>query len=556
MRFKIYLSFFAAFLTALGLNAQTTINTTVGSTGYTGNTSTSSNSFVTFVVSNNSGGGILLTDVGSRSTTSFNGVTATLWYSSTSLSGTVGTLGSPNWTQVGQQTISGITTTGVNPFITGMSFLIPNGATYRFALHVNSVSIQYSSGTPTPNNFTANGVSLYTGNYQISGANVGYVLTINPRYFTGFITFMPAGPPCPSPTGANATNILSTSATLSWNPVSGSVGYDYVVDQNASLTPPYTPSTTTNTSINKTGLTPSTQYYLHVRNKCSANNPSPWVDYAFTTLPPCEPPVGFHVTNLEPTSATLNWDPCASAQTYDVIVDQVPADPTSTTGAVNTALTSLPSGTLQENTWYYVHIRSNCAGGQQSWWSLDSFLTPIPCRAPAIKIDHVNTDEAVAYWEAVPTATHYEYTVSTSATPPPVGTEYHFTAVHTSVLDDGREYFIHVRSHCNSIGVTGTSPWATASFKTFPVSVNGAVKRKLAIAAYPNPVTEVLTIEVTGQRTASAELLLTDVSGKELKHIRIDNTKTKIDMRGLAPGVYFVRYTDQAYSKVIRVSKN
>ena len=97
---------------------------------------------------------------------------------------------------------------------------------------------------------------------------------------------------------------------------------------------------------------------------------------------------------------------------------------------------------------------------------------------------------------------------------------------------------------------------ATASFKTFPVSVNGAVKRKLAIAAYPNPVTEVLTIEVTGQRTASAELLLTDVSGKELKHIRIDNTKTKIDMRGLAPGVYFVRYTDQAYSKVIRVSKN
>jgi hypothetical protein len=556
MRFKIYLSILVAFFTAAGINAQTTINTTVGSTGYTGSTSTSSNSFVTFVVANNSGGGILLTDVGSYSTTSFNGITATLWYSSTSLSGTVGTLGNPTWTQVGQQVISGITSTGVNPFITGMSFLIPNGSTYRFALHVANTSIRYSGGTPTPNNFTANGVSLYTGNYQINGSNVGYVLTLNPRYFTGFISFMPAGPPCPGPTGATATNILSTSATLSWNPVSGSVGYDYVVDQNASLTPPYTPSTITNTTFNKTGLTPSTQYYLHVRNKCSANNPSPWVDYAFTTLPPCEPPKGFQATNLEPSSATLNWDPWPSAQTYDVIVDQVAAAPVSTTGAVNTALTSIPTGTLQENTLYYVHIRSNCAGGQQSWWSLDSFLTPIPCREPKVKIDYVNTDEAVAYWDPVPTATRYEYAITTSPTPPPVGTEYPSTAVHTSALNDGREYFVHVRSHCNSIGIVGTSPWGTASFKTFPVSVKGAGRDQLSVAAYPNPVDNLLTIEVSGRRTAAAELILTNVAGKELQHIRAENAKTNIDMSGLAPGIYFVRYTDQAYSRVIRITKN
>jgi hypothetical protein len=328
------------------------------------------------------------------------------------------------------------------------------------------------------------------------------------------------------------------------------------VNDDPTLTPPYTPATTTNTSINKTGLTPATQYYLHVRNKCSANNPSPWVDYPFMTLPPCEPPVGFSTSNLEPASATLNWDPWPSAQNYDVVVDQVPTAPVSTTGAVNTTLTSIPSGVLQENTWYYVHIRSNCPGGEQSGWSLDSFLTPIPCREPKIEVSHVNTDQAVVYWNAVPTATHYEYAITTSATPPHVGTEYHFTALHTSALDDGKEYFIHVRSHCNSIGVVDASPWASASFKTFPVSVGGTAGQKLAIAAYPNPVTEVLTIEISGPRSASASIVLVDASGRELKHINADSAKTNIDMSNLAPGVYFVRYTDQAFSRVIRIAKH
>ena len=171
------------------------------------------------------------------------------------------------------------------------------------------------------------------------------------------------GPPCPAPGGLAATAITSTGANLSWNAVSGSTGYQYLVDQNAVVPWPFVATTTTGTSFNKTGLTPSTQYYLHVRNLCSPTNPSPWADLPFTTLPPCNPPVNFRVTNLTPTGGTLNWDPWPSAQTYDVIIDQSNQTPTSTTGAVNTTLTSMPSGPLQENTWYYVHIRSNCAGG-------------------------------------------------------------------------------------------------------------------------------------------------------------------------------------------------
>ena len=373
------------------------------------------------------------------------------------------------------------------------------------------------------------------------------------RYDIGFE--VSTGPPCPAPGTLAATALTSTSATLSWGAVSGSTGYEYIVDQNANAQWPYVVTNTSATSFNKTGLTPSTLYYLHVRNKCSPTNPSPWADLAFTTLPPCKPPVGFKVTNLTPTSADINWDPWLSAQTYDVLIDQSNQAPTSTTGAVNTPLTSVPSGPLQENTWYYVHIRSNCAGGEQSLWSLDSFQTPIPCRAPDIKIDHVNTDEAVAYWKAVPTATKYEYALTTSSTPPAGGTEYVFTSLHTSVLDDGKDYYVHVRSHCTSLNIDDISPWGTASFKTFPVSVSGVANDKMTIAAYPNPVADVLVVEVSGNMTGTAQLMLTDMSGRELQRIPVETAKTQVDMSGLASGVYFIRYTDQSHSKLIKVTR-
>jgi hypothetical protein len=373
------------------------------------------------------------------------------------------------------------------------------------------------------------------------------------RYDIGFE--VSTGPPCPSPSSLTATGITSTSATLGWGSVSGSTGYEYMVDQNATPVWPYVVTNTLATSFVKTGLTPSTQYYLHVRNKCSPTNPSPWADLPFTTLPPCKPPVGFKVTNLTPTGGTINWSPWPSAQTYDVLIDQSNQTPTSTTGATNTALTSTPSGVLLENTWYYVHIRSNCAGGEQSQWSLDSFLTPIPCRPPNIKIDHVNTDEAVAYWAAVPTATHYEYALTSSPTPPAGGTEYKFTSLHTSALDDGKDYYIHVRSHCISLNIADISPWATASFKTFPVSVNNIAGGNTAISVYPNPVTDVLNVEISGNVNGAAEIMLTDMSGRELKRLPVQAAKTQLDMSDVAPGVYFIRYTDQSHSKLIKVTR-
>lgn len=362
------------------------------------------------------------------------------------------------------------------------------------------------------------------------------------------------GPPCPPPTAPYASGILSSAATVGWAPVTGSVGYEYVVNTN-SADPTGSGTPTSSTSVNLSGLNPSTTYYLHVRNKCSSTSASVWVTFSFTTLPPCYPPVGFNVTNLTPNSATINWAVWPSALDYDYIVDQSNTTPTSTTAATNTTLTTANLSALLENTWYFVHIRSNCALGEKSGWSLDSFLTPIPCRAPVITIDHINTTEAVAYWAPVVTAVSYEYAITKSPTPPVLGTKYDFTSIHTSALDDGQDYYIHARSQCVCLGIQSTSPWGTASFKTFPTNVNNAGGAGFRIAAFPNPIKDVMTIQVSGTRDGEATITVTEVSGKVVRSVNVLGEKTNVDMGGLAAGMYMVKYTDQSHSEMIKINK-
>ena len=177
-----------------GYGQSTTINTTIGSTGYNGSNSSGTNGFITFVVENNSGIAIKITEVGNWATTGHNNTTSTLWYSATSLSGPV-TLSAPAWTSVGSNLVNGVSATGVFPVLPGLNFQIPDGAIYRIAVHTTGVN-NYTLGVATPNNFTAAGVTLYTGDHQIAGQNVGYAVGNNPRFFSGFITFEPASIPC------------------------------------------------------------------------------------------------------------------------------------------------------------------------------------------------------------------------------------------------------------------------------------------------------------------------------------------------------------------------
>lgn len=113
------------------LKAQITIST--GTMSYATGTAVGSATGITFLVANNNGGPIAITSVGS---TVADAGTMELWYSSTSLTGSTGSLTTANtaWTLASTITATGASTAINNNLFPGMYIVIPGGATFRFAV--------------------------------------------------------------------------------------------------------------------------------------------------------------------------------------------------------------------------------------------------------------------------------------------------------------------------------------------------------------------------------------------------------------------------------------
>ncbi|MCB0793006.1 MAG: proprotein convertase P-domain-containing protein, partial [Flavobacteriales bacterium] len=179
------------------LQAQTL--TTSGDASFTGDNGVSGNGVITFVVENNSGGDVLLTDMESYWQTASNGAIPTLWASTVSLSGPYFPFNLPDWTQVIMGSPISVPANGYQPTLSGINYLIPNGATVRFLLESDN-AIRYSGLGTSPglaNTFTNAGLTLRLGDWQIAAQNVGYGGLFSntgntPRFFTGTLNFIPA----------------------------------------------------------------------------------------------------------------------------------------------------------------------------------------------------------------------------------------------------------------------------------------------------------------------------------------------------------------------------
>jgi hypothetical protein len=97
----------------------------------------------------------------------------------------------------------------------------------------------------------------------------------------------------------------------------------------------------------------------------------------------------------------------------------------------------------------------------------------------------------------------------------------------------------------DAAGAVATSKVVTATVK------QGA----FTVEAYPNPVSEKLTVQVYGGSDQNATVSITDVTGKVMKVVSVVNGKAEVNMNGLASGVYLVKYTDNNHSQTIKVNK-
>ncbi len=176
-------------------------------------------SLVTMNFTNNNAGAVLITDIASVCGAS-GAMQVAAYYKTSAINGAPGAIDAGNgWTQFGSATITGIantTTTATQPFMSGLSLVVPAGATYGLA--VEATSLRYSTvaaGTYT----TSGGGCVIT-----SGSNISYAgdvapnaPTFTPRGFIGSITFTDAAPCTGTPAPGNT---LSTA-----NPVCPGINF-------------------------------------------------------------------------------------------------------------------------------------------------------------------------------------------------------------------------------------------------------------------------------------------------------------------------------------------
>ena len=78
---------------------------------------------------------------------------------------------------------------------------------------------------------------------------------------------------------------------------------------------------------------------------------------------------------------------------------------------------------------------------------------------------------------------------------------------------------------------------------------------KVDLEVYPNPVTDVMTVTVSGRHGGSARMQLVDMSGKIVESLSVNEDKVEINTSKLAAGMYLLKYVDSENSGVLRIEK-
>jgi hypothetical protein len=116
-------------------------------------------------------------------------------------------------------------------------------------------------------------------------------------------------------------------------------------------------------------------------------------------------------------------------------------------------------------------------------------------------------------------------------------------------------------SYWDEIPVTGVNHYRLKMYDaagnyTYSKVVTANVKTgAFTVEAYPNPVSDLLTVKVYGSSASNPTVSISDATGKVVKVVAVVNNEAKIDMSGMAHGMYLVKYSDNNHTQTIKVNK-
>ena len=262
-----------------------------------------------------------------------------------------------------------------------------------------------------------------------------------------------------------------------------------------------------------------------------------------------------------PATATVNWSQVPGIGWYGIRYRPINS---STWSPEQTQ--AAPAGSkniigLQAGTTYEIEVRGHCSlGNAGPWGSNTVFTTAAPCGTPSgLFAAPVTGTTAKLNWTAVPGATWYQtrFKPSSSSTWSAPGTAMS-NSKNIIGLMLNTSYDWQVRAVCNN---SAAGPWSTIdNFTTLASkeSVDFATETiNNNVSVYPNPVRDVLTVEVTTEVAQNTVVKVFDMSGRLVKQIQanaeIGLNNIAVNLSDVSAGVYQVQVF--ANDKLTHISK-
>ncbi len=225
------------------------------------------------------------------------------------------------------------------------------------------------------------------------------------------------GGTCETPGGLSSSNITTSTATISWNAVSGASSY--VFQYKLASSSVWSQTTLNGTIANFSSLSPATTYNCRVQAVCAGSNSSFSPTFVFTTLggTVCNTPTGLSTSNISINASTVSWTAVNGALSYNV---QYKLASSSVWTEFNTTNTSVSLSSLLANTIYNWRVQTVCSNGTSAFSNFLSFTTlSVPsCNAPdGLQSSGITTNSVNLSWSAVSGASSYvvEYKLSSAS---------------------------------------------------------------------------------------------------------------------------------------------
>lgn len=370
-----------------------------------------------------------------------------------------------------------------------------------------------------------------------------------------FSTSFKAYSQCSAPSVISASNIIHDSADIAWANVSNATAYEYaylLVNTAPSSGTPNGISTVASLS----SLTPGTRYYLFARAVCGTNVTSAWAVDSLTTLKECLPP-DLKFTAVTQKSLVAYWDTVSGAIKYEYGISIAPSAPP--VSGVKVSIGSVLVMGLYAETPYQVCVRTHCRVGYSPFvsdWTCDTITTrestpsTPPCDSTQNIYFNVSGSDVTVSWDSVPGQMNYFYAwLKAPATIPPTAGALISYYPQTFKVQPGEKHYVCISTNCGA----SVSGWHCDSI-TIPLVVNPVSVSSGKISIYPNPATDVLNIDLSRVAADGRFSIVNTVGTVVYESIRTGRTFT-IDVKGLATGVYFMKYIAGEESYVQRFVK-